>query len=239
MPEPSFYTSHVILLFKTPEGTPSLQKQSPVSLVKHIKVLGVLAPSHTPTSGLTPPPWDVHSINTKDLHLPLIHVGLLSPKALPDPGTVPQHCYLRLKFQPKLPLLPAACLALLLWFPLGPYAPLCFIPVTKQDPMMPPPGKPLPQVLCCSSFLKYLDKSIWCTFPELFSVQSSSVTQSCPTLCDPMNCSTPGLPVYHQLPEFTQTHVHWVGDAIQPSHPLSSPSPPAPNPSQYQSLYRC
>ena len=60
----------------------------------------------------------------------------------------------------------------------------------------------------------------------------SSVTQSCPTLCNPMNCSTPGLPVHHQLPEFTQTHVHRVGDAIQPSHPLSSPSPPASNPSQ-------
>ena len=59
------------------------------------------------------------------------------------------------------------------------------------------------------------------------SVQFSSVTQSCPTLCDHMNCSTPGLPVHHQLQEFTQTHVHWVGDAIQPSHPLSSPSPPA------------
>ena len=58
----------------------------------------------------------------------------------------------------------------------------------------------------------------------------SSVSQSCPTLCDPMNLSTPGLPVHHQLSEFTQTHVHRVGDAIQPSHPLSSPSPPAPNP---------
>ena len=68
--------------------------------------------------------------------------------------------------------------------------------------------------------------------------QFSSVTQSCPTLCDPMNCSTPGLPVHHQLPEFTQTHVHWVGDAIQPSHPLSFPFPPAPNPSQYQGLFQ-
>ena len=55
---------------------------------------------------------------------------------------------------------------------------------------------------------------------------------------DPMNCSTPGLPVHHQLPEFTQTHIHRVGDAIQPSHPLSSPSPPAPNPSQHQSLFQ-
>ena len=70
----------------------------------------------------------------------------------------------------------------------------------------------------------------------LHSVQFSSVTQSCPTLCDPMNRSTPGLPVHHQLPEFIQTHVHWVGDAIQPCHPLSSPFPPAPNPSQHQSL---
>ena len=71
-----------------------------------------------------------------------------------------------------------------------------------------------------------------------FSVQFSSVTQSCPTLCDPMNHSTPGLPVHHQLPEFTQTHVHQVSDAIQPSHPLSSPSPPAPNPSQHHSLFQ-
>ena len=68
--------------------------------------------------------------------------------------------------------------------------------------------------------------------------QFSSVAQSCPTLCDPMNRSTPGLPVHHQLPEFTQTHVHRVHDAIQPSHPLSSPSPPAPNPSQHQSLFQ-
>ena len=59
-------------------------------------------------------------------------------------------------------------------------------------------------------------------------IQFNSVAQSCPTLCDPMNLSTPGLPVHHQLPKFTQTHVHQVSDAIQPSHPLSSPSPPAP-----------
>ena len=67
--------------------------------------------------------------------------------------------------------------------------------------------------------------------------QFSSITQSCLTLCDPMNRSTPGFPDHHQLPEFTQTHVHQVSDAIQPSHPLSSPSPPAPNPSQHQSLF--
>ena len=67
-------------------------------------------------------------------------------------------------------------------------------------------------------------------------VQFSSVAQSCPTHCNPMNRSTPGLPVHHQLLEFTQTRLHWVSDAIQPSHPLSSPSPPAPNPSQHQYL---
>ena len=69
-------------------------------------------------------------------------------------------------------------------------------------------------------------------------VQFSLVVQSCLTLCDPVNRSTPGLPVHHQLPEFTQTHIHRVGDAIQPSHPLSSPSPRAPNPSQHQSLFQ-
>ena len=70
------------------------------------------------------------------------------------------------------------------------------------------------------------------------SVQFSSVTQSCPTLCYPMNRSTPGVTVHLQLPESTQTHVHWVGDVIQPAHPLSSSSPPAPNPSQHQSLFQ-
>ena len=68
--------------------------------------------------------------------------------------------------------------------------------------------------------------------------QFSSVAQSCPILCDPMNCSMPGLPVHHQLPEFTQTHVHRVSDAIQPSHPLSSPSPLAPKPSQHQGFFQ-
>ena len=69
-------------------------------------------------------------------------------------------------------------------------------------------------------------------------IQFSSVAQSCPTLCNPVNHSTSGLPVHHKLPEFTQTHVHQVGDAIQPSHPLFSPSPSAPNPSQHQSLFQ-
>ena len=76
--------------------------------------------------------------------------------------------------------------------------------------------------------------SVLLTTVTLLNVQFSSVAQSCPTLCDPMNCSTPGLPVHHQLLEFTQTHVHRVCDAIQPSHPLSSPSPPALNLSEYQ-----
>ena len=70
------------------------------------------------------------------------------------------------------------------------------------------------------------------------SVQFTSVIQSCPTLCNPMNCSTPGGPVHHQLLEFTQTHVHRVSDAIQPSRPLSSPPPPAFNLSQYQGLFK-
>ena len=71
-----------------------------------------------------------------------------------------------------------------------------------------------------------------------WNIQFSSVTQSCPTFCDPMNRSMPGLPVHHHLPDFTQTHIHRIGDAIQPSHPLSSLSPPAPNPSQHQSLFQ-
>ena len=78
----------------------------------------------------------------------------------------------------------------------------------------------------------------WMEQSTCWSDQVRSVAQSYPTLCDPMNHSTPGLPVYHQLPEFTETHVHWVSDAIQPSHPLSSPSPPASNPSQHQSLFQ-
>ena len=87
---------------------------------------------------------------------------------------------------------------------------------------------------------KLLQRVIYthCLKLTFLSVQFSSVTQSCPTPCDTMNRSTPGLPVHHQLPEFTQTNVHWVGDAIQPSHPLSSPSPPAPNPSQHQSIFQ-
>ena len=86
---------------------------------------------------------------------------------------------------------------------------------------------------------------IFCTAGSFFTVWAtreahhfSSVSQSWPTLCNPMNCSTPGLPVHHQLLEFTQIHVHWISDAIQLSHPLSSPSPPALNLSQHQGLFK-
>ena len=88
--------------------------------------------------------------------------------------------------------------------------------------------------VCVCDIISYITLLI--ILQELLNL--SSVTQSCPTLCDPMNSSTPGLPVHHQLPEPTQTHVHWVGDAIQPSHPLSSPSPPALNLFQNQGLFQ-
>ena len=94
------------------------------------------------------------------------------------------------------------------------------------------------------SCVKLLDPNFWSLVIlewgncKICPDQYSSVTQSCPTLCDPVNRRTPGLPIHHQLPEFTQTHVHRVGNAIQPSHPLLSPSPPAPNPSQHQGLFQ-
>ena len=87
-----------------------------------------------------------------------------------------------------------------------------------------------------SSLSDWLLTSFTVSISRSIQFSFSSVAQLCPTLCDPMNCSTPGLPVHHQLPESTQTHVHRVGDAVQPSHPLSSPSPPALNLSQHQGL---
>ena len=123
-----------------------------------------------------------------------------------------------------------------------------------QEPMFKPwLGNQIPHAtakIWCSQINKFLLKFIHLIILQYMqyiitlytlnfsSVQFSSVTQSCPTLCDTMSCSTPGLPVHHQHPEFTQTHVHRVSDAIQPSHPLPSPSPPAPNPSQHQSLFQ-
>ena len=89
----------------------------------------------------------------------------------------------------------------------------------------------------CPSADEWIRK-LWYIYTMEYSVQFSSFAQSCSTLCDPMNRSMPGLPVHHQLLEFTQTHVHRVSDAIKPSHPLSSLSPPAPNPSQHQSLFQ-
>ena len=95
-------------------------------------------------------------------------------------------------------------------------------------------------LLCFAHFLFFVHHALYSTVFDSSpsSVQFSSVTQSCPTLCDPMNHGTPSLPVHHQLLEFTQTQVHRVSDAIQPSHPLLSPSPLAPNPSQHQSLFQ-
>ena len=104
-----------------------------------------------------------------------------------------------------------------------------------------------PDQICCVSLLStnYLKKKckktvLFTKLPKAMKYfsQFSSISQSCLTLCNPMDCSTPGLPVHHQLLELTQTHVHWVGDAIQPSHPLSSPSPPAFNLSQHQGLFK-
>ena len=106
-------------------------------------------------------------------------------------------------------------------------------------------GSPKPRYWNCVSYISSLVGRLFTTSATqealdgpFSSVQFSSVAQSCPTLCDPMNHSMPGLPVHHHLPEFTQTHIHWVGDTIQPPHPLSSPSPPAPSPSQHQSLFQ-
>ena len=87
-----------------------------------------------------------------------------------------------------------------------------------------------------TSVFVYRESYGWSSLVVYSPVQS--VAQSCPTLCDPMDCSMPAFPVLHQLPELAQTHVHWVGDAIQPSHPLSSPSPPVFNLSQHQGLFQ-
>ena len=105
-----------------------------------------------------------------------------------------------------------------------------------RDPFLPSPGTMLVVLYFFLLNLTYLICSL-ITF-QFSSVQFISVTQSCLTLCDPMNCSMPGHPVHHQLPEFTKTHVHRVSDAIQPSYPLSSPSPPVPDPSQHQGLFQ-
>ena len=127
--------------------------------------------------------------------------------------------------------------------------PLCVAWETFQNQLAPTPSGPfshahLDQILGDGDRGK--TRNMWfpgyfCSTPsslEDHCFQFSSVAQSCPTLCNPMNRSTPGLPGHHHLLEFTQTHVHRVHDAIQPSHPWSSLSPPAPNPSQHQSLFQ-
>ena len=104
-----------------------------------------------------------------------------------------------------------------------------------------PPGTFLTQrskLVSCASFIVRWILYHWATWEASFVLLLSSVPQSYPTLRDPMDCNTPGLPVHHQLPEFTQTHVHWISDAIQPSHPLLSPSPPTSNLSQHQGLFQ-
>ena len=119
------------------------------------------------------------------------------------------------------------------WWPLAFFSFGHITPVSSPMVIMPPP--------LCVHLLYYLSQ-ISLRLPLIRTLvvtfQFSSVTQSCPILCDPVNHSMPGLPVHHQLPEFTQTHIHRVGGAIQPSHPLSSPSPPALNPSQHQGLFQ-
>ena len=119
-----------------------------------------------------------------------------------------------------------------MWFRAGALSQYSLPPLLPHEHQPSPPGAEL----CCLLKELHVDQFQFCC--QFSSVQFSSVAQSCPTLCDPMNCSTPGFPVLHQLPKFTQTHVHRVGDAIQPSHPLSSPFPSAPNPSQHQSLFQ-
>ena len=109
-------------------------------------------------------------------------------------------------------------------------------PVDLSDPGMEPASSELQTVSCVAGrfFTDWATKEA----PNLIINGCSSVAKSCLTLCDPVDCSTPGFPVLHHLPEFAQTHVYWVHDAIQPSHPLSSPSPPAPSPSQHQGLFQ-
>ena len=116
---------------------------------------------------------------------------------------------------------------------------LCFIPPGKTEWQKWTNSLVAIQALC-HHLLCILYTVSLILFHRIFVLQHQfcSITQSCPTLCDPMNCSTPGLPVHHQLPESTKTHVHWVGDAIQPSYPLSSPSPPAHNPSNHPCLFQ-
>ena len=132
------------------------------------------------------------------------------------------------------------------WLFVTPWTAACRVPCPSQSARVDSNSHSLSQ--CC--YLTISSSAIcFSSCPQCFAASGSfpmswlfasvsSVAQLCSTLCDPMNCSMLGLPVHHQLPEFTQTHVHRVDDTIQPSPPLSSPSPPAPNPFQHQSLFQ-
>ena len=146
-----------------------------------------------------------------------IYIYPFSPKLPSHPG-----CYITLS---SVPVLYSRTLLVILFK----YSSVC--KSTPNSLTIPSPQSSPPAIL--SSFSKSVSLFLFCK-----SVQFSSVAQSCLTLWDPTDCSTPGLPVHHQLPEFTQTHVHWDGDAIQPSHPLLSPSPPAFSLSQHQGLFK-
>ena len=115
------------------------------------------------------------------------------------------------------------------------------LPITHYPPPLILPQRRVPRLTqLAKPETQILDSCSPTTFgatpSHTYTIQFSSVAQLCMTLCDPMDCLMPGLPVHHQLPEFTRTHLHWFGDAIQPSHPLSSPSPPAFNLSYHQGL---
>ena len=117
--------------------------------------------------------------------------------------------------------------------------PLCISPELSSSLQVAGTHSPWVFLEPISDWLGAPRKDFWRLYLcNISSVQFSSVVQSCPTLYDPMDCSTPGLPVHQQLPEFTQTHVHRVSETIQPSHPLSSPSPPALNLSHHQGLFK-
>ena len=149
----------------------------------------------------------------------LVHAGESVPSQQGAHGTLEEHGWSQVvsRRQGRSPLF-------LQW--------LLILTVSSAQNCPKPPRVGYLIVFSCFHQNKSFHLDSWC------SVHFSSVAQLCPTLCNSMDCSTPGLPVHHQLPEFIQSHVHWVGDAIQPSHPLSSPSPPTFNLSQHQGLFQ-
>ena len=150
------------------------------------------------------------------------------------------HCHQWSMLSPHLPVFPFICLSIYpTIYPFIQSSPSIYLPIYLSTFLSIHPLFLLTKHFSCSPFL--LVKSLCCVFLTCISFSwhcSWPVTKLYLAFCNPMNCSTPGFPVHHQLPEFTQTHVHWVGDAIQPSHPLSSPSPPTFNLSQHQGFYK-